>query len=151
MQPVKYFYSKLNSFPFTILLTGIIILSIPHIIKFVYANDMTNWLLIITFDFLLLVILIYLIVKQLIPAIKGKVALEINSVGIISYVKNIEVLWKDIQEIDQVTGKTSSAINIKFKYKTDRGNHIRIGLGFIGGDDSEIYNTIISFFEKSKE
>jgi hypothetical protein len=95
--------------------------------------------------------LIYLIVKQLIPALKGKLALEINSGGIVSYVKNVEIVWKDIQEIDQVTGKTSSAINIKFKYKTDRGNHIRIGLGFIGGDDSEIYNTIISFYEKAKE
>ena len=130
------------------LLIGMIIMSIPHIIKFIYANDTTNWLLIIVFDFLLLIMLIYIIIKQLIPAIKGKIALEINSVGIISYVKNVEIEWKDIQEINTITGKTSSAIDIKFKWETDYGNQIRIGLGFIEGNDSKIYDTMISFFEK---
>jgi len=151
MQPVKYFYSIKNSSFFTILFTGIIVISIPRIIKFVEAHDTANWLLIVAFDLIFLIMLLYVLVKQLIPALKCKVALEINSEGIAAHAKNTTIEWRDVYDIEYISGKTVASIGIYLKSGNERGNYIRIGLGFVAGDESKIYDTMKSFFETYKK
>jgi len=92
----------------------------------------------------------YIIVKQLVPALQGRTAFEIDETGITSYVKNVVIKWGDIEKIEMNSGKTSSSIYITFKWDTDRGRHLRITLRFVDGDDSEIYDEVMAYLEKSK-
>ncbi|MEO6849359.1 MAG: hypothetical protein ABI203_00335 [Mucilaginibacter sp.] len=150
MQSVTYPYSKTSSLIVTLLPTAIILLSISQLKKFIYAHEATNALMILGFDFLFFVLLSYIIIKQLLPAFKGKIALEINSTGIISFAKNVTIGWSDIERIEfQNPAKASASLYITFKFETDHGNDIRIPLGFVRGVDSKIYETAIDFFKNS--
>ena len=150
MKKVTFQYSRISSLLFTILPLGIILMSVPNLIKFIKTHDTTNWLLILSFDFFFLLLLVYIIFKQLVPALQGKIALEINQDGIISYVRNFDISWEDVQRIELKTGKSSSSLYITFKYETDHGRNLRISLGFVDGNESQIYDTVITYFEKSK-
>ena len=150
MKKVTFCYNRISSSIFTIVPLGIVLGSTPNLAKFINAHDTTNWLLILLFDFCFLMISVYIIFKQLIPALQGKIALEMDEAGITSYVKNIVIKWEDIKTIELKSGKTSSSLYITFKWETDRENHLRIALGFIAGDESKIYDTAIAYFEESK-
>jgi len=90
-----------------------------------------------------------MVIKYLIPALQNKVALELNKTGIVSYIKNVVIEWKDIERIDLRTTRTSSLLYITFKWETDHGNYIRIPLGPVGGSDSDIYNNAIDYLKKA--
>lgn len=147
MQTIKYTYSKTSSILFTILFGGLIIFSVPHLIKFIYDGNTLNWSLLLIFDLFILLMLLYIIVKNLIPALQNKIAIELNQTSIISYAKNINIEWKNIEKIQLRTGRSSSALYITFKYETDHGSHIRIPLGFVQGNDDEIYNTVLDYLK----
>ena len=114
MQTIKYTYSSIL---FTILFGGLIIFSVPHLIKFIYDGNTLNWSLLLIFDLFILLMLLYIIVKNLIPALQNKIAIELNQTSIISYAKNINIEWKNIEKIQLRTGRSSSALYITFKYE----------------------------------
>ncbi len=124
-------------------------MSIPNLIKFIQANDVVNWRVILIFDFLFVLLSVYIVIKKLIPAFQGKVALELNSTGLTSYTKNVSIEWKEIEDIEQRSGKTSSSLYITFKWETDHGRNIRIPLGFVDGSDSKIYDTVLTYFKRA--
>jgi len=150
MKKISFRYSKISSSLFTISLLGIFAMSIPNLIKFINQNDTTSWLLFLLFDLCFLLIAVYIIVKQLIPALQDKIAFEIDETGITSYVKNVVIKWEDIEKIEMKSGKTSSVLYVTYKCDTDRARHLRIALAFVEGDDAEIYNEVMAYFEKSK-
>ena len=148
MQTIIYRYNKISSSIFTIGLLGITVCSLPSLIKFVNNHDTINWLLILVFDLLFFLMLLYIVIKYWIPALQNKVALELNRTGIISYAKNVTIEWKDIERIELKTTRTSSLLYITFKWETDHGNYIRIPLGYVGGNDSDIYDEAINYLKK---
>jgi len=150
MQTTNYIYSKTNSILFTALLGGLIIFSVPHLINFIYNGNSLNWSLLLIFDLFILLMLLYIIIKALIPAILNKVALELNQTSIISYAKGINIEWKNIEKIQLRSGRSSSALYITFKYETDHGNYIRIPLGLVQGNDEEIYSKILDYLKNVK-
>jgi len=125
-------------------------MSIPNLLRFIHERDTTNWLLILSFDLCFLLLAAYVIVKQLVPALQGKIAFEIDETGITSYVKSVVIKWEEIKEIELRRGRTSSSLYITFKWDTDHGSHLRIALGFVEGDDSKIRDKVIVYFEESK-
>jgi len=147
MQTIAYPYSKVSGIFFSALLLAIISMSIPHLIKFINNHELTNWVFILIFDFVITLILLYIVIKQLIPALKNQIALELNETGLVSYAKNVIIEWKDIKDVRLIMGKSSSALELNFKWKTDHGNYIRIPLGFVKGNDSKIYDTILSYLQ----
>jgi len=149
MQTTNYIYSKTNSILFTALLGGLIIFSVPHLINFIYNGNSLNWSLLLIFDLFILLMLLYIIIKALIPAIQNKVVLELNQTSIISYAKDINIEWKNIEKIQLKSGRSSSALYIIFKYETERGSYIRIPLGFVQGNDEEIYNNALDYLKNS--
>jgi hypothetical protein len=149
MQTIVYRYNKISSSVFVIGLLGIILCSLPSIINFLNAYDTVNWLLILIFDFLFFLMLLYIVIKQWIPALQNKAALEISKTGIISYTKNVTIEWKDVENIDLRTTRTSSLLYITFRWQTDHGNYIRIPLGFVSGSDEEIYSYAADYFKKA--
>jgi len=150
IQPMTYPYSKKSSLFFTVFFTGIILISIPFLVKSINNKDNVYWLISL-WDLPYILMLIYIILKQLIPAFTNKPALEINVDGITSFVKNVSISWSDIENIDLKSGKTSAALYITFKWETDHGNYIRIPLGFVAGSDDEIYDTAIKRFKVKGE
>ena len=149
MQSQTYLYSKWGGILITTGLFLLVICSLSQLIHFIQLNDKTNYLLIAGFDIMILLLLLYIFIKQLIPALKGKVALELNDEALISYAKNIEIPWKDVKEIEFITGQTSSALHVTFKYETDHGSWVRIPLSVLKGNDEEIYKNVKSYFEKT--
>lgn len=92
-----------------------------------------------------------LVVKRLIPAIQGKTALELNETGIIDYIRNVTIGWKDVKEIHQIRGRSSSLIRVSLKWVSDYGSEIDIPLRFVKGKDNDIYITVLEYFEQHND
>ena len=108
------------------------------------SGDFT-WLVFIVPLFFLSIGL-WVLVKKLFPALRGDIALEINSLGIVSYDEDVTIEWSDIKSIDYDSGGTSPSLTINFKQETDHGNRIRIKLLYVAGDGQDIYETAMSLF-----
>lgn len=88
-----------------------------------------------------------IVMKRLVPAIKGNVALQLDDEGISDFIKEISIEWKDVKEIHLVRGSSASIIRVDLKWETNYGSQIAIYLRWIKGKDQEIYETILAYFE----
>jgi hypothetical protein len=88
-----------------------------------------------------------IVMKRLVPAIKGNVALQLDNEGISDFIKEISIEWKDVKEIHLVQGRSSSIMRVDLKWETDYGSQIAIYLRWIKGKDQEIYETTVDYFE----
>ena len=102
-------------------------------------------MLIVAFDVAFVVMALIVVIKYTIPAIQGRIALELNNKGLVSYMRKVTIPWNDIEDIDLRSGKSSSSLYITFKVETDHGSHIRIPLQFVTGNDEEIYKTVKTY------
>lgn len=117
MQDIRYPYRKYTSILYSVCLAALIAVTIPRILYFINIYDSTDWQLILLFDFGFLMILSYLVVKRLIPALKNETALEINCSGIISATKNAKICWVDIEDVQLGTTGRTSTYFLQIKYK----------------------------------
>ncbi len=147
MQSVQYKYSKFWSIFYTALLLLLVIIPVAEISEVGEADEFSLWFTFI-YELILLPALIYVVVKALIPVLKGKIALEINSNGIVSYMKGVTAEWGNIQDMSLI-GYRAPVLNIKFKWEEGGRNAIRIPLQLVKGNDDEIFNTAWAYFEKT--
>lgn len=110
------------------------------------VNDRFTWILYAICSLIFLSLLILLVVKRLIPSLKGAIALELNEEGIVDYIRNITINWHDIKEISILPGRSSSSIIIEMKWESDHGRTISISLRWVKGRDAEIFNTAQRYF-----
>jgi len=89
-----------------------------------------------------------IISKRLIPALKGDVALQLDDEGISDYIRDISIDWVDIKEITLLRGRSASTMRIELKFESDYGTEIAIPLRWIKGNDDEIYETTLAYFEQ---
>jgi hypothetical protein len=129
----------------TVFMMGIVGWSIPHLLKFAQAKDVESCLLIAAFDLCFIIMLTIVVIKYTIPALQGRIALELNDDEMVSYMRNVSIPWDDIEDIDLRTGKSSASLYITFKVDTNHGSHIRIPLQFIKGNDEEIYEAVKTY------
>jgi hypothetical protein len=94
--------------------------------------------------FIFLFMLALLVVKRLIPAIKGDIALGLDEEGINDYIRGISINWVDIKEIRLIRGRSASVMQIDLKWESDYGEQINIPLRWIKGKDAEIYAHVLS-------
>ncbi len=121
------------------------------------------------FDGALIIILIAFVVKLFIPAIKGQVALELNSEGIFDNVRHRYSSWDNVKDIKWQNFKNSSGMAI---YLIDKSLFIYdmsflqktlyytfgwwyntpflILFQYIDGDNKEIFQTVTAYFERQK-
>jgi len=90
-----------------------------------------------------------LVVKRLIPALKGDIALELDEDGISDYIRDISINWVDIEDICLNRGRSASVLQIDLKWESEYGKKIGIPLGWVKGKDDEIYETVMACFEHS--
>ena len=113
------------------------------------SNSKAGWIVYGVFVVVFVLISALLIVKRLIPAIKGKTALELNETCLVDYIRNITINWKDIKEISMINGRSSSLIKINLKWLSDYGSEIAIPLRFVKGKDKDIYNEVQAYLARA--
>jgi hypothetical protein len=89
-----------------------------------------------------------IVMKRLVPAIKGNIALQLDDEGISDFIKEISIEWKDVKEIHLVQGRSSSIMRVDLKWETDYGSQIAIYLRWVKGKDQEIYDNTLDYFEQ---
>lgn len=130
-------------------LGGILLMIVLMLLLFrnvVAVNSTVGWALygLCTLIFLFLVIL--LVIKRLIPALRGDIALELDEEGINDYIRDISIEWKDIEKITLRRGRSASTMLIDLKWESDYGKQIGILLRWVKGNDAEIYETVLAYF-----
>jgi len=100
------------------------------------------------FSLVSLSMLALLVVKRLIPALKGNIALELDEEGINDYIRNVSINWNDINEISLIRGRSASIMQVDLKWESDYGKQVNIPLRWVKGKDDEIYETVIACFEQ---
>src|SRR5665213_2896616 len=96
--------------------------------------------------FIFLFVLALLVVKRLIPAIKGDIALALDEEGISDYIRNVSINWTDIKNIGLIPGRSASILQIDLKWESEYGEQINIPLRWVKGKDAEIYANVLSCF-----
>jgi hypothetical protein len=144
---LKYPYSLSFSLASFLVMLVLMLLLFTNVIN---SHSTATWLVYGVFVIVFILISTLLIIKRLIPAIKGDAALELNETCIIDYIRNITIDWKDIKEISLVHNKSSSIIRVNLKWVSDYGNEIAIPLRFVKGKDNEIYSKVQAYFMKTE-
>ena len=143
-----YLYSKRSSFVTIGVLTILGLLFISNIYKAYHNNDRIDMIVFGVLTALLSFILVMVIATRLRPALNGNLALEFNEKGIVDYLRNITIDWQDIKAIDFKRTRSSSMMDVQLKWESDHGSQIYISLRWIEGNDRNIYNTALSYFNR---
>ncbi|HTH83368.1 MAG TPA: STM3941 family protein [Mucilaginibacter sp.] len=141
-----YLYSKKNGFVTLVVLLILGLLFISNIFKANQTNDRIDVYVFALLTAALAFALVVLIAKRLMPALKNEVVLEFNEKGIIDYLRNVTIDWKDIKSIDFKRTRSSSMIWLRLKWESDYGSQIFISLRWVTGKDNDIYRTAVSYF-----
>jgi len=113
------------------------------------ANSKLGWIIFGLFAVFFLFMLTMLIIKRLLPAIKGDIALQLDEEGISDYIRDVSIDWNDIKEINLVRGRSAFTMRIDLKFESDYGSQVAIPLRWVKGKDDEIYETTLAYFEQS--
>ena len=143
-EPAQYPYSL----KFSLATLAVMIVLMAIVLKNVWGYQADIVWMILGFCSLVFITLSAVIVmKRLVPAIKGNIALQVDEEGISDFVKEISIEWKDVKEIQLVRGRSASIMRIDLKWETDYGSQIAIYLRWVKGKDQEIYDTTLDYFE----
>jgi hypothetical protein len=115
------------------------------------ANGLVQMVMYGVCSFIFLCFLALLVVKRLIPALKGDVALAADEEGISDYIREISINWVDIKQISLIRGRSASIIQLDLKWDSDYGKQINIPLRWVKGKDAEIYETVMSYFKRDTQ
>ncbi|MET3979231.1 hypothetical protein ABIB62_001818 [Mucilaginibacter sp. UYP25] len=103
------------------------------------------------FGFLLLLpvaFFIRILKRYVIPAIKGKPALEINQQGVIDYARNFMIEWADISDFRMGENKGDATLYFYFKLSSGIEDFKIMRLRWVNGDYLEIYGIIEANLEE---
>ena len=143
-ETTQYKYSVNFSLGSILLMIILMLLPLSNVVA---VNSTVSWVIYGVCALIFLFLVTLLIIKRLIPALKGEIALELNEQGLIDYIRNITIDWKDIKDINLKGGRSASTILIELKWESDYGSQIVIPLRWVKGKDAEIYETVMSYFE----
>lgn len=145
-EPTQYQYSLKFSVGAIALMIILMLLLLTNTIA---ANNVFGWGIFGVFMLFFLFMVVLLIMKRLVPAIKGDIALQVDDEGVSDYIRDISIGWEDIKEINLVRGRSASTMQIFLKFESDHGSQIDIPLRWVKGKDSEIYETTMAYFEQA--
>jgi hypothetical protein len=143
-QPAIYPYSLKFSVGAIVLMIVLMLLLLFNVMS---ANNTLAWSVFGVFLFFFLFMVTLLVTQRLVPALKGNTALQLDDEGISDYIRDVSINWEDIKEISLVRGRSASTIVIYLKFESDHGSMITIHLRWVKGNDSEIHDNILAYFE----
>ena len=141
MEVTKYNYSIKFGWFGTIFLSVIILFCFYAIITDPPGDNI--WQLMIPAIIVIGGMLIYWGKICFIPALKGKIALELDKDKLQYFVSNKTVYWSDVESIDKDTMPRNGWIIIFSML--DRSKDIKIPTRFIVGKDEDIYNKVCEY------
>jgi hypothetical protein len=143
-ESVQYPYSL----KFSLGTLGVMIVLMAIVLQNVWGHQADIVWMVLGFCSLVFITLSAVIVmKRLVPAIKGDVALQLDDEGISDFVKEISIEWKDVKEIHLLPGRSAAIMRVDLKWETNYGSQIAIYLRWVKGKDKEIYETTQAYFE----
>jgi hypothetical protein len=98
-ESIKIPFSKSHGFFGTIVTLFFIFQTLPSVILNFKLNQTTNYIIGTIFEMILFTMLFFVLVLYLLPAIRGKAAIEMNENGIHSKVRNINLTWDKIKDV----------------------------------------------------
>ena len=145
---ITYQYSKGNCFFYSCLLL-ILIYLLSTSLSNLFNNHGIDGIMEFGFFLLLPVAFFIRITKRYtIPAIKGKVALEINQQGVIDYARNFIIEWADISDFRMGKNKGDATLYFYFKLSNGIEDFKITRLRWVDGDSLEIYGIIEANLEE---
>lgn len=166
MDILQFKYSKIWSSFFVVGFILVLIYTCSYIFRFWQHNELGAFVILLSFDAFLFIILLNALKKYLIPALRGEIALELNNEGIIDYIKNRKFYWKEINSIDLLWLKNGAFIEISLiDERTKRGSlkyylrmtfkyfysYTLIPLFFIEGNNVNIFQQCLKYFYNLKK
>ncbi|HNY55504.1 MAG TPA: hypothetical protein PKI86_07750, partial [Chitinophagales bacterium] len=154
-------YSKIWSSFFVVGFALILIYTCSFINRFWQHNELGAFLVLLSFDAFLFIILLNALKKYLIPALRGEIALELNKEGIIDKIKNRKFYWKEINSIDLLWLKNGAYMEISLVDETTKKGSLKyylkmtfkyfnsstlISLFFIEGNNVNIFQQCHKYF-----
>jgi hypothetical protein len=166
---IKLPYSKILCFIYTIFLITLFLFTSWSLVF--GALSKKDYLPLFIFDILYLASAIFIVKHYLIPAMKGKSALELNEQGIVNNIDRYKIEWSNISAIqyeglwskkliviqlkdDKILFSQTRNIFKKFAFRINlafTGYPIIVRTTFIKGKKSEVYKTILCYFKKINE
>ncbi|WP_348084104.1 hypothetical protein [Mucilaginibacter sp.] len=110
------------------------------------ANDSKLWMFVSFIEISILVSLVFFVRRCLVPAIKNQPALLLDEEKLTFYVTGSVIYWKDVVEIS--FDKSRYTKYLSFDLLGDKKN-IGLGLTWVRGNNKEIYETVLAYFEAS--
>ena len=149
-EPIQFTYSK-NSALLGIILPLVFFAITFNNLRYSFQyNYIVSLVIIGLADLLFLSMLVLILIKRLIPALRNEVALELNEEGITDYIRKIVIEWSDVKSISQEYGRSFSKMVIDLKHETDYGSQIAISLRWVTGRDQEICQAASDYFEEMR-
>jgi hypothetical protein len=145
-EPTQYPYSLKFSIAAIVLMIVLMLLLLSNVMA---SNNTLGWGIFGFFSMFFVFMITMLVLKRLIPAIKGDIALQLDDEGISDYIRDVSIDWKDIKEISLVSGRSASMMKIELKFESDYGSQLSIPLRWVKGKDEEIYETTLAYFEQA--
>jgi hypothetical protein len=142
----RYRYSKKNSIVTIIMMLVLGVLVASNIYKAYYDNDKFGLVIFGGGLMLLVFVLVIVIAKRLRPALNNDIILEFNETELIDYLRNITVSWGDIQAVDIRRTRSATIMILRLKWESDHGKDISISLRWVEGNDRDIYNMALTYF-----
>lgn len=116
------------------------------IVMGISVHDNTYWRYFGPFELFPATILYFFCKKCFIPAVKNKIALELDADKLQFHVTDRVIYWKDVNEISQTYSMYSSFISFEM---VDGSDDIGIGTKWIAGSNDMIYDTIQEYFAEA--
>jgi hypothetical protein len=92
--------------------------------------------------------LAYLYFKYFVHLQRDEIALELDKEKLQYFIGNKSFFWKDV--LYTSPGGNGRANGIRVRFSLEDGSEVVINTQFIDGNDQEIYNTIMTYYEKYK-
>lgn len=146
-EPTQYPYSLKFSLG-TLAVMAVLMAIVLHNV-WGYKADVV-WMVLIFCSLVFITLSAVIVMKRLLPAIKGSVALQVDDEGISDFVKEISIEWKDVKEIHLVRGRSAAIMRVDLRWETNYGSQIAVYLRWVKGKDQEIYETTQAYFEHYK-
>jgi hypothetical protein len=145
---ITYQYSKGSCVFYSLLLLGFIIWISTSVSDAVKSHDTDRVIFFGLIVFAQVVFLTIITIRYSIPAIRGRIALEINQQGIVDYTRNTLTEWADISDLRMAENKGDATIYLYFKRPDNSEDYKRIRLRWVKGDYLEIYGIIEANMEE---
>jgi hypothetical protein len=147
-EPIQFAYSKNSAFLGVALPLIFFVITFNNFRYSFLHGYIISWIIIAISDLIFLSLLVFILIKRLIPALRNDIALELSEEGITDYTRNIVIEWPDVKNIDMQSGRNFSKMLIDLKEETDYGQQIAISLRWVEGKDLEICETTQAYFEE---